>query len=151
MTLSARLFARAPFLLVTAPTATFNALALNIGKTSPRSSAAMIEIRQQPRGGCACHSLSEKMDPVSPAQRSASLKGVHARLRGQWASGALQTRDRYAHHLREGPGTAAHRFATLALHRIRDTKPAYLSAYGVKPAGDAREWVSAESMRSGTA
>ena len=28
---------------------------------------------------------------------------------------------------------------------------AYLSAYGVKPAGDAREWVSAESMRAGTA
>ena len=52
------------------------------------------------------------------------------------ASGALQTRDRYAHHLREGPGTAAHRFATLALHRIRDTKCAYLSAYGVKPAHD---------------
>ena len=57
MTLSARLFARAPFLLVTAPTATFNALALNIGKTSPRSSAAMIEIRPPPRGGCACHSV----------------------------------------------------------------------------------------------
>jgi hypothetical protein len=44
--------------------------------------------------------------------------------------------DRYAHHVREGPGTAAHRFATLALHRIRDTKCAYLSAYGVKPAHD---------------
>jgi hypothetical protein len=40
---------------------------------------------------------------------------------------------------------------SLALHRIRDTKCAYLSAYGVKPAGDAREWVSAESMRTGTA
>ena len=62
-------------------------------------------------------------------------------MRGRSASrlgqvGALQTRDHYAHHLREGPGTAAHRFATLALHRIRDTKCAYLSAYGVKPAHD---------------
>jgi hypothetical protein len=55
---------------VTAPTATFNALALNIGKTSPRSSAAMIEIRPLPRGGCAGHSLSEKMDPrVKPHRR----------------------------------------------------------------------------------
>ena len=43
--------------------------------------------------------------------------------------------DRYAHYLREGPGTAAHRFATLALHRIRDTKFAYLSAYGVDTTG----------------
>jgi len=84
---------------------------------------------------------------VSRAQRSAKPE----------ASGALQTpisglpeigaqmragrvnptcMDRYAHHVREGPGTAAHRFATLALHRIRDTKCAYLSAYGVKPAHD---------------
>jgi hypothetical protein len=80
--------------------------------------------------------IGAKIRGVSRAQRSASLKGVYARLRGLWASGALQTRDRYAHHLREGPGTAAHRFATLALHRIRDTKCAYLSAYGVKPAHD---------------
>jgi hypothetical protein len=58
MTLSARLYARAPFLLVTAPTATFNALALNIGKTSPSSAAAMIEIRPPPGGGCVCHGLS---------------------------------------------------------------------------------------------
>jgi hypothetical protein len=89
----------------------------------------------------ACHSLSSviagsspigaKISGVSRAQRSASLKGVYARLRALWASGALQTPisglpeigaqmragrvnptcvDRYAHHLREGPGTAAHRF-----------------------------------------
>jgi len=70
MTLSARLYARAPFLLVTAPTATFNALALNIGKTSPSSAAAMIEIRPPPGGGCVRHSLSEKMDPrVKPHRR----------------------------------------------------------------------------------
>ena len=31
---------------------------------------------------------------------------------------ALQTRDRYTHRLRDGPGSAVHRFA---LHRIRDT------------------------------
>jgi plasmid stabilization system protein ParE len=32
-----------------------------------------------------------------------------------------QTRDRYAHRLRNDPGSAVHRFAALALHRIRDT------------------------------
>jgi hypothetical protein len=58
ITLSVRLFGRAPFLCVTAPTATFNALALNIGKTSPRSAAAMIEIRPPPGGGYVCRSLS---------------------------------------------------------------------------------------------
>ena len=54
----AALCPRSFLLLVTAPTATFNALALNIGKTSPRSAAAMIEIRPPPGGGCVCRSLS---------------------------------------------------------------------------------------------
>jgi len=36
-------------------------------------------------------------------------------------NGALQTRDRCSHRLRNGPGSAVHRFAALALHRIRDT------------------------------
>jgi hypothetical protein len=53
MTLSAQLYARAPFLLVTAPTATFNALALNIGKTSPSSAAARVSraLRSMERSG----------------------------------------------------------------------------------------------------
>jgi hypothetical protein len=40
-----------------------------------------------------------------------SIKGVYARLRGLWRNDALQTRDRYTHRLRDGPGPAVHRFA----------------------------------------
>src|SRR5688572_16131950 len=46
--------------------------------------------------------------------------------------------DRYEHRMCRDPGSAAHRSAQerYALHRIRDTLIAYLSAYGIKPAHD---------------
>ena len=63
-----------------------------------------------------------------------SIKGVYARLRGLWRNDALQTRDRYTHRLRDGPGPAVHRFAIArAAPHPGHVRP-YLSAYGVKPA-----------------
>jgi hypothetical protein len=67
---------------------------------------------------------------VSRARRTASLKGVYARLRGLWASGALQTRDLREGGLRNDPGSAAHHsaLARFMLRRARDTRESVPSA-----------------------
>jgi hypothetical protein len=61
---------------------------------------------------------------VSRVLRSASLKGVYARLRWLWESGALQTRDLREGGVRNDPGSAAHHFALarFMLRRARDTR-----------------------------
>jgi hypothetical protein len=109
-------------------------------------------------------SVARGLDPIGakisacPGRCAAwSIKGVYARLRGLWRNDALQTPisglpeigtqicasrvnptcvDRYTHRLRDGLGPAAHRFAIArAAPHPGHVRP-YLSAYGVKQAGD---------------
>jgi hypothetical protein len=103
---------------------------------------------------------------VSPRRRASTPLC----LRGLWASGALQTPisglpeigaqmragrvnptcvDRYTHRLRDGPGPAAHRFAIARAAPHPGHVAPYLSAYGVKPAGDAPENGQALSQANG--
>ena len=107
-------------------------------------------------GRCAAWSM-KGVYSVSPRRRASTPLC----LRVLWRNDALQTSisglpeigtqicasrvnptcvDRYTHRLRDGPGPAVHRFAIARAAPHPGHVTPYLSAYGIKLAGDAREW-----------